>query len=56
MADATEAGDDFLADVATFCGADGVGLEASFGGEGVGSDVDAPKGKPASYAERFPVG
>ncbi len=56
VADASEAGDDFLADVAAFGGADGVGLEASFGGESVGSDVDAPKGKSAGDAERFPFG
>jgi hypothetical protein len=56
VADASEAGDDFLADVAAFGGADGVGLEASFGGEGIGSDVDAPEGKSAGDAERFPVG
>ncbi len=56
VADAAEAGDDFLADVAAFGGADGVGLKASFGGESVGSDVNAPEGKTASDAERFPFG
>jgi hypothetical protein len=56
VTDATEAGDDFLADVAAFGGADGVGFESCFGGESVGSDVDAPKGKPAGDAERFPIG
>jgi hypothetical protein len=56
VADAAEAGDDFLADVATFGGANGIGFESCFGREGVGSDVDAPKGKPAGDAERFPIG
>ncbi len=56
VADASEAGDDFLADVAAFGGADGVELEASFGGESVGSDVDVPEGKSAGDAERFPIG
>ena len=55
MADAAEAGDDFLADVATFGGANGIGFESCFGREGVGSDVDAPKGKTAGDAERFPI-
>ena len=56
VADAAEAGDDFLADIAAFGGANGIGFEASFGGEGVGSDVDAPEGKSAGDAERFPFG
>ena len=56
VTDAAEAGDDFLADVAAFGGADGIGFESCFGGEGVGSDVDAPEGKSAGDAERFPLG
>ena len=56
MADATEAGDDFLADVAAFGGANGIGFESCFRREGVGSDVDAPEGKSTSDAERFPFG
>ena len=56
MTDAAESRDDFLADVAAFGGADGIGFEAGFGGEGVGSDVDAPKGKSAGDAEWFPFG
>ena len=56
MTDAAESRDDFLADVAAFGGADGIGLESCFGREGVGSDVDAPKGKSVGDAERFPIG
>ena len=56
MADASEAGDDFLADVAAFGGANGVGLKASFGRQGIGSDVDAPKWKSMGDADRFPFG
>jgi len=56
VADAAEAGDDFLADVAAFGGANGIGFESCFGREGVGSDVDAPEGKPAGDADWFPFG
>jgi len=56
VTDAAEAGDDFLTDVAAFGGANGIGLETCFGREGIGSDVDAPKGKTAGDAERFPIG
>ena len=47
MANAAESGDDFLADVATFCGADGVGFEPSFRREGVRTYVDAPQWQSA---------
>ena len=56
MADATKAGDDLLADVATFGGADGVGFETCLGWEGIGSDVHSPKRKSTSDAEGFPIG
>jgi len=54
VADASEAGHNLLADVATFGGADGVGFEAGFGREGVGSDIHSPKRKATSDAEEFP--
>jgi hypothetical protein len=56
VADATKAGDDLLADVAPFGGADGVGFETCLGWEGVGSDVDPPQGKSAGDTQGFPVG
>jgi hypothetical protein len=56
VADASKSGDDLLADVAPFGGADGVGFETCLGWEGVGSDVDPPKRKATSDAEGFPVG
>jgi hypothetical protein len=56
VTDAAESRDDFLADVAAFGGADGIGFESCFGREGVGSDVDAPKGKTACDAEWLPIG
>jgi len=43
MAYAAESGDDFLADVATFGGADGVGFEPGLGREGIRTDVDSPE-------------
>jgi len=43
VADAAEAGDYLLADVATLGGTDGVGFEAGFGREGVGPDIDSPE-------------
>jgi hypothetical protein len=43
VTDAAKPGDDFLTDVATFAGADGVGFETGFGREGVRTDVDAPQ-------------
>ena len=55
MTDATEAGHNLLADVATFGGTDGVGFEAGFGGEGIGSYIHSPKRKATSDAERFPI-
>jgi len=55
VADASEAGHNLLADVATFGGADGVGFEPGFGREGVGSDIHSPKRKATSDAERFPI-
>ena len=56
VADATKAGDDLLADVATFGGADGVGFETCLGWEGIGSDVHSPKRKSTSDTQGFPVG
>ena len=50
MADAPESGDDFLADIATFGGANGVGFEPGFGREGVGSNIHSPKRKATSDA------
>jgi hypothetical protein len=55
VADASEAGHNLLADVATFCGTDGVGFEAGFGREGIGSYIHSPKRKATSDAERFPI-
>ena len=54
MADTAEAGDHFLADVAALGGADGVGFEASFGREGVGSYIDTPERQAAGDSQRFP--
>jgi hypothetical protein len=55
VADASEAGHNLLADVATFGGADGVGFEPGFRRESVGSDIHSPKRKATSDAERFPI-
>ena len=55
VADASEAGHNLLADVATFGGTDGVGFEAGFWREGVGSDIHSPKRKATSDAEGFPI-
>ena len=55
MADASEAGHNLLADIATFGGTDGVGFEPGFGREGVGSDIHSPQRKATSDAERFPI-
>ena len=55
MADASEAGHNLLADIATFGGADGVGFEPGFGRKGVGCDIHPPKRKATSDAERFPI-
>jgi hypothetical protein len=55
VTDATEAGHNLLADVATFGGTDGVGFEPGFRREGVGSNIHSPKRKATSDAERFPI-
>jgi hypothetical protein len=55
VTDATEAGHNLLADVATFGGTDGVGFEPGFGREGVGSDIHSPQRKATTDAERFPI-
>jgi hypothetical protein len=55
VTDATEAGHNLLADVATFGGTDGVGFEPGFGREGVGSDIHSPKRKATTDAEGFPI-
>ncbi len=55
VADASEAGHNLLADVATFGGADGVGFEPGFGRKGVGSDIHSPKRKTTTDAEEFPI-
>ncbi len=55
VADATEAGDNLLADITTFGGADGVGFEARLGREGVGPEIDPPSRKAAGDAEEFPI-
>jgi len=55
VADASEAGHDLLADVATFGGTDGVGFEPGLGREGVGSDIHSPKRKATTDAEEFPI-
>jgi hypothetical protein len=55
VTDATEAGHNLLADVATFGGADGVGFEPGFGRESVGSDIHSPKRKATTDAEGFPI-
>ena len=56
MANTSQTGNDFLADVATFGGADGVRFEPGFRRKGVGSDIHSPKRKAASDAEGFPIG
>ena len=56
VADAAESRDDFLADVAAFRRADGVGFKSGFGRESVGPDVDPPKGKTTCDSEGFPIG
>jgi hypothetical protein len=55
VADTSETGHNLLADVATFGGTDGVGFEAGFGREGVGSDIHSPKRKATSDAKEFPI-
>jgi hypothetical protein len=55
VTDATEAGHNLLADVATFGGTDGVGFEPGFGREGVGSDIHSPKREATTDAEGFPI-
>jgi hypothetical protein len=55
VTDATEAGHNLLADVATFGGTDGVGFKPGFGREGVGSDIHSPKRKATTDAEGFPI-
>ena len=56
MADASETGNDFLADVATLGGADRVRFEPGFWRKSVGSDIHSPERKAASDAEGFPIG
>jgi hypothetical protein len=55
VADTSETGHNLLADVATFGGTDGVGLEPGFGRKGVGSDIHSPQRKATSDAEGFPI-
>ena len=55
MADASEAGHNLLANVATFGGADGVGFEPGFGRKGVGSDIYTPQRNATTDAEGFPI-
>jgi argininosuccinate synthase len=55
VADASEAGHDLLADVATFGGTDCVRFKPGFGREGVGSDICSPKRKATTDAEGFPI-
>jgi len=55
VADASEAGHNLLADVATFGGADGVGFEPGFGRKGFGSDIHPPTRNATTDAEGFPI-
>jgi hypothetical protein len=55
-ADAFEAGDGFLADIAAFVKVDGVVFEAGFLGEGVFGEFAAPEGKAVEDAEEFDFG
>ena len=55
VADTTESGDHFLADVTAFGGDDGVGLKAGFRREGVGVDIDSPEGEATGNPQRFPI-
>ena len=55
VADAAESRDDFLADVAAFRRADGVGFKSGFGRESVGPDVDTPKGEATRDSEGLPI-
>jgi len=50
VADAAEAGDHLLADVAALGGTDGVGFKAGLGRERVGSDIGAPERQAAGDA------
>jgi hypothetical protein len=55
-ADAFEAGDGFLADIAAFVEIDGVGFEAGFLREGVFGEFAAPEGVAVEDAEEFDFG
>jgi hypothetical protein len=55
VADAAESGDHFLADVAAFGGADGVGFEAGFRRKRVGSNIDSPQRQTAGDPYRLPI-
>ena len=56
VANTSQTGNDFLADVATLGGADRVRFEPGLGRKSVGSDIRSPKRKAASDAEGFPIG
>ena len=56
VADATEPGDHFLADIAALGGADGVGFKACLRREGVGVDIDSPEWEATGNPQRFPIG
>jgi hypothetical protein len=55
-ADAFEAGDGFLADIAAFVEVDGVGFEAGFLREGVFGEFAAPEGVAVEDAEEVDGG
>jgi hypothetical protein len=55
VADASEAGHNLLADVATFGGTDGVGFKTGLWREGVGSDIYTPQRNATTDAEGFPI-
>jgi hypothetical protein len=55
VTDATEAGHNLLANVATFGGTDGVGFKPGFGREGLGSYIHSPKREATTDAEGFPI-
>jgi hypothetical protein len=55
VADASKAGHNLLADVATFGGTDGVGFEPGFRRKGVGPDIHSPKRKATTDAKGFPI-
>ena len=55
VADASKAGHNLLANVATFGGADGVGFKPGLWREGIGSNIYTPQRKAACDAERFPI-